>query len=375
MLFWLFAAFLTLIAALAVLWPWLRQPSSPQAEAAGDLAVYRDQLAELDRDVARGAIAAETATEARAEIARRVLKASAKAGEPVRSARNLRLAGVAAVLAVPLIGWSFYATLGAPGLPAQPLAERMTRNPANNSVEELVARAESHLKANPDDASGWEVIAPIYMRIGRVDDAIKAYETLIRLAGQSADREAALGEALLTRDNGVIGPDSRAAFDRALTLDSKHAKARFFVALAHAQAGKLGEAKAQWTSLIADVDPASPWVGASREALAQVDQIAGGSAPAPVDKGPTQEEVAAANDMSAGDRAAMIDSMVARLDASLKEKPGDLDGWKKLVRAYLVMGKPDAAKDAIVRAEKGLEPGRFAELKTFARDAGMTGLE
>lgn len=374
MVFWLFAALLTLIAALAVLWPWLRPLGEAPAGTDGDVAVYRDQLAELDRDLARGVLAEGAAAEARAEIARRVIKASGDVAAATAPARSLRFVHLAAILAVPVLGWAFYGVLGAPGMPAQPLAERMSKNPANNTVEELVARAESHLKANPQDVAGWEVIAPIYMRIGRTQEAAEAYRTAIRLSGATADREASLGEALLAIDNGVIGAESRAAFDRALGLDAKNAKARFFLALAAAQAGKLDDAKAQWTALIADADPASPWAGASKEALAQVDRISAGGVPAQ-DKGPSEADVAAAQDMSAADRTAMIESMVERLDASLKENPGDLDGWKKLVRSYLVMGKADAAKDAIARAGRGLEPARLAELKAFAREAGMTGLE
>lgn len=372
MLFWLTAAALTLVAALAVLWPWLRPLGDAPAENAGDLAVYKDQLDELERDVARGALPEDAAAEARAEIARRALKSAGPAAT-AKPARSLKLAHLAAVLAVPALAWGIYAPLGAPGLPSQPLAERMSRNPAQNSIDELVARAENHLKANPDDAAGWEVIAPIYMRTGRAAEAVAAYANVIRIAGATAERESNHGEAMLARDNGVMSGESRAAFERAVKLDGKWPKARFFIALADAQEGKLEEAKAGWTALIAETAPESPWVGASRDALAQV--AAAATAPAPADKGPSAEDVAAANDMSAGDRTAMIETMVARLDASLRDNPGDFEGWKKLVRSYLVMGKGDAARDALTRAEKGLEPGRFAELKNFARDAGMTGLE
>lgn len=370
MMFWLSAAALTLVAALAVLWPWLRPLPDAAAETAGDIEVYRDQLDELERDVARGVLSGEAVAEARAEIARRALKAAG--GEASnRPQRSLRMIHFAAVLMVPALAWGLYAGLGSPDLPAQPLAERMSRNPAQNSIEELVARAESHLKANPDDAAGWEVIAPIYMRTGRGADAAAAFAKVITLSGATADREANLGEALLARDNGVIGADSRAAFDRALKLDARHSKARFFIALGEAQAGRFDAARSQWTALIADAGPDSPWVGASREALGQIDSLAA----APADKGPSAGDIAAANDMSAADRTAMIESMVAKLDASLRDKPDDLEGWKKLVRSYLVMGKADAAREALARAGTGLSPEHFAELKTFARDAGVTGIE
>ena len=101
-----------------------------------------------------------------------------------------------AVLAVPLVGWAGYALLGSPDLPPQPLSARLSANPASNTMEELVARAERHLAQNPDDGKGWDVLGPIYLRIGRFDDAIAAFGRAIQLEGATASREAGLGEAL-----------------------------------------------------------------------------------------------------------------------------------------------------------------------------------
>lgn len=370
MSFWLAAALLTFVAALAVLWPWLRAPRSHAGRAEADLAVYRDQLAELDRDVARGVLPVVEADEARAEIGRRVLKSAAEAGQARSPSQPRRLVHLAAVLAVPLISWALYADIGSPGLPAQPLSERLARDPSKNTIEELVARAEAHLAANPDDAAGWEVIGPIYLRVGRYDDAVRAFTRLIALAGATADREAALGEALLAKNGGTVDQESLAAFQRALAIDGKLPKAHFFVALAAAQSGRTDEARAKLTRLVEENESSSPWVGAAQEALQQLDQMA-----AARDRGPTDEDVAASSAMSDGDRQAMIESMVAQLDARLAENPADADGWKKLVRSYLVLGRADDARAAIARAAKGLDGGQIEELKQLARDAGLTGVE
>lgn len=370
MVFWLAAASLTIIAALAVLWPWLRAPVRSTERGRADLSVYRDQLAELEREVARGAIPASEAESARAEIGRRVLKAAAADASPAARKGAPRIVHMAAVLAVPFIGWGAYASLGSPGLPSQPLAERLSGDPSRNSVEELIARAEAHLAANPNDIAGWDVVAPIYVRVGRYDAAVGAYETAIRLAGSTDVREAGLGEAIMARDDGAVGPQALEAFNRALSLNPKMAKALFFVALAEAQAGRIDSARSGFQQIVDSTDPASPWVGASRNVLAEL------SAPAAMpDRGPSDADVAASAGMSSQDRTAMIESMVAQLDARLAENPSDAEGWKKLVRSYLVLGKPDEARSALARAAKGLDADRLAELKAFARDAGLTGVD
>ena len=60
-----------------------------------------------------------------------------------------------------------------------------------------MAQVEAHLESKPDDGRGWEVVAPVYLRLGRFEDAVKARRNALRLNGASADREADLGEALM----------------------------------------------------------------------------------------------------------------------------------------------------------------------------------
>src|SRR5690606_12195023 len=153
MLFWIIAAALTLAASLSVLLP-LAGGSSRRGGGGADspdIAVYRDQLSELDRDLGRGLIQPAEAEQARAEIARRLLRADAAAdGATVRrDGKVFRAVSAAAVLAVPLLSWGLYGALGSPDLPSQPLAGRLAKNPADSSVDELVARAEAHLAADP----------------------------------------------------------------------------------------------------------------------------------------------------------------------------------------------------------------------------------
>jgi cytochrome c-type biogenesis protein CcmH len=373
MWFWIVAALLTLGASLAILAPMLRARPDAAAADAYDIEVYRDQLAELDRDAGRGLIRPAEAEEARAEISRRILRAgrSEMSGRQTAGGRGGRMLAGAAVLAVPLISWSFYGVLGSPDLPSEPLAARLAKNPANSTIDELVARAEHHLAEAPSDVRGWDVLAPIYVRMNRFADAANAYRTAIKLDGSSPAREAGLGEALAAEQDGMVSAEAEAAFKKALTLDPENVKARFFLATAKAQEGETEEAARRWSAMLADLPQNSPWRAAAGEALAAI-----GNKPAAI-PGPTQDQMAAASSMSAGDRAAMIEAMVSRLDGELQKNPDNPDGWRRLVRSYMVLGKKTEAEDARKRgvAALGADSEAAKELDRFAASLGLTRTE
>jgi cytochrome c-type biogenesis protein CcmH len=377
MLFWVIAAILTLGASLAVLLPLAARAKPDGDSSSHDLEVYRDQLSELDRDVSRGLIHPSQADQARAEIARRILRLDSSATEKAEergSTVATRLVTTVAVLLVPLVSWGTYIELGSPDLPSQPLAERLAKNPADSSVEELVARAEAHLAANPSDGRGWDVVAPIYLRMQRFPDAVAAYRNAIRLDGDSAARQAGLGEAIANEAGGIVSTDAQAAFETALKLDPANAKASFYLAVAMAQEGRGDEATARWQALLAALPVDSPWRNAVEEALAR----SGNRAAAANDAvGPTKQDIDAASSMSAQDRSAMIETMVAGLDEKLRQNPRDAEGWTRLVRSYLVLGKTSQARDALNRgiAAFGADTDEARKLVAFAASLGLAETE
>ena len=85
-----------------------------------------------------------------------------------------RAAALAALILLPLGAASFYLMLGSPDLTGQPQAARREAPPEQRPIAELVGRVEAHLEQNPEDGRGWEVLGPVYMRLGRYDDAVKA---------------------------------------------------------------------------------------------------------------------------------------------------------------------------------------------------------
>jgi cytochrome c-type biogenesis protein CcmH len=378
MLFWVIAAILTLGASLAVLLPLTGGMKGASPAGDHDLEVYRDQLSELDRDMARGLIQPGEAEEARAEIGRRILRLSAAvqpgAATP-RSARGARRVASVAVLSVPLLSWGLYGMLGSPDLPSQPLAERLAKNPADSSVDELVARAEAHLAANPSDGKGWDVLAPIYLRLQRFPDAVTAYRNAIRLDGDSAVRQSGLGEAIASAAGGIVSADAQKAFEAALKLDPANAKANFYLGVGLAQEGKKAEAVTAWQKMLGQLAPDSPWRNAVQQALAEAGAPAvAGAAPA---NGPDAQQVEAARQMSPQDRQAMIETMVAGLDDKLKQNPRDEEGWMRLIRSYVVLGKADQARAALGRAVAafGADSEQARKFTAFAASLGVTATE
>ncbi|MCC5778158.1 c-type cytochrome biogenesis protein CcmI [Nitratireductor sp. B36] len=371
MLFWILAAFLTFIAAFAVLRPFAVRQAPAEDAGAHDIEVYRDQLEEVERDAKRGLIGQQEAEQARAEIGRRILQVSEAADirDSTRSNRRVtQLTAAAAVLAIPLVSWGLYVFTGEPGMPAQPLHARTAAEPADASIDELVARAETHLATNPDDARGWQVLAPVYMRLGRFADAQTALQNIMRLSGETAELKAALGEAMVGAARGMVTADAEGVFEQALALDPNEPKARFFLGLARAQEGATEDARTIWRGMLENLPDASPWREAAQQAMAQ----SGGEGASA--RGPAAGEVAAASDLSETDRQAMIEGMVKGLDEKLRENPSDLEGWRRLIRSYVVLQRPEAAKEALARAVAafGDKASESAELKGFAANLGVT---
>jgi cytochrome c-type biogenesis protein CcmH len=373
MLFWVVAAVLTLAACLAVLVPLVRRPAQADSGKSHDLEVYRDQLDEVDRDAARGLIGDGEAEQARAEIGRRILRLESAGAEAVKERRRPavpRVAGMTAVLAVPVVAWGLYGLLGSPDLPSQPLRERLAKSPAESTVDELVARAEAHLAANPNDGRGWDVLAPIYLRIGRPGDAVIAYRNTIAINGPTAARESGLGEAIAVAAGGMVSAEAEAAFRRALALEAGNPKARFYLASALVQEGKPAEAADAWRAMLGALPVDSPWRPPVEQAILEAERR---MAVTEAGSGPSQEQIDAAATMSAEDRNAMIETMVAQLDEKLRANPRDAEGWRRLLRSYQVLGNAEAARDALQRGVTalGANSEEAKELEAFAVSLGL----
>jgi cytochrome c-type biogenesis protein CcmH len=338
-----------------------------------EAAVYKDQLAEIDRDLAAGLIVASEAEAARTEIGRRLLAAADQAkGPPLRSNTALRRAvAIVALLGLPAIGLALYLPLGSPRLPDFPLAAR-NRAPDAQPLDGLVAQVEQHLEKNPTDGRGWSVLAPVLLRMGRYDDAVRAFRNSITYSGESADRRADLGEALAAAAGGVVTKEAKAEFERALALSADEPKANYFLGLAAEQDGRKADAASIWRTMLDKGAPDAPWRPLVRQALARIGGPAATGVLAPA---LSDESKAAAENMNGADRDAMIRGMVERLATRLKQNGDDVDGWLRLVRAYLVMGERDKARGALNEARQAVanDAERLRQLNEGLKNLGIDG--
>ncbi len=379
-----FACVSALVLA-ALVYPLVRRGREAVPPAEHDIAVYRDQLAELERDAASGHISPADAEAARNEISRRML--TARAAAPVadnESAGRRRAVAAMALVLVPGIAAAAYALNGRPGMPAVPLAERLDRAVEQGDFPAMVARVEQHLQANPNDANGWAVLGPAYRRLGRNADAAAAFTQLIRLNGPNADVFADLGEAMVAANDGLVSAEARAALDEALKLNPKQPKARFYRTLADEQTGDRAKALAGWKALLAETPAEASWKGAVEDRIAALEgpaQAPQAQAPSTAGQGGAAVGAAPAlpagaeaiQQLPAGEQQAMIRGMVDRLDERLKADGSDLEGWLRLARARAVLGERDRAVAALDTAASRFrdDAAAMAQIDEARRTLGL----
>ena len=366
MTLWFVFALMTAAAIFAVLWP-LGQGARP-GQGGSETAVYKDQLAEIDRDVAVGRIGPPEAEAARVEIGRRLLAAAEDVPAPPAASTPLRrMTAVAALIGLPVLAAALYLPLGSPRLGASPQAAQERAPGALPPLDELVVQVQQHLEQSPADGRGWAVLAPVLARLGRYDEAVRAYRNSIIYNGENAPRRADLGEAIAAAAGGVVTSDARTEFERAVALDADDVKANYFLGLSAEQDGRTAEAASIWRGMLAKAPADAPWREPVQAALTRV---GGPTAPALSD-----DAVAAARNMDEAGRGAMISGMVERLADRLKQNGDDVEGWLRLVRSYLVLGDRDKARSAQTEARRAVanDAERLRQLNDGLKNLGLDG--
>ena len=406
MTFWLIGLALAALGFLPVVLTLWR--GHGQADAAPELGVYRDQLAEIDRDIARGVLSGDEAERTRAEVARRLLAADRARRAPAGEApRAVRLAGGAAVLVLGSAGVvALYVWLGAPGYPDLPIekrladaAERRADRPSQAEAEtraaaslpppvepdpdfaQLLERLRSAMETRQEDPQGWRLLARNEARLGNYPAAARAQQRLVALLGTEAPAEerSFLGEMLVLAAGGFVTREAEAAFDAALARDPGDGRAAFYKGLTLAQTGRPDLAFRIWRPLLESAPPGAPWVAPIRARIGQVAALAGidyelppepaGTAP----PGPSAEDMAAARDMDPAARQQMIRSMVERLGERLATEGGPAPEWARLIRALGVLGERERAQAIFTESRQVFanQPDDIAALEEAARAAGV----
>jgi cytochrome c-type biogenesis protein CcmH len=337
---WLTLAVATSLAALAASWPLLRSRTRRR------------------KPTEAGA--------ARAEVASRPIAVGDGGGSRSVDPRLRRAAAIAIVVLIPVVGVAAYAVLRRPKLLDAPLASSQVDDSAPDAVEAAVAHVEAEIAASPDNAKAWSALAPVYLRLGRYDDAVAAYRQALRLRGEDGTLRADLGEAEMAAAGGIVTADARADFDRALADSPGLPMARFYLALAAEQGGDTAKAIEAYQSLLGELGDHPQWLEIDKARLAALKGEAPPSPTAPAAVART------AGEPDKGQQE-MIRAMVARLADRLADKGGDAEEWMRLIRSYAVLREPDKAVAALASARKTLtaDPTAVANLDALARELGL----
>ncbi len=366
---------MTAAAVLAVLWPLVRRRP---ARGGSDIEVYRDQLDEIGRDRAVGLIGEAEADAAQVEVSRRLIAAADAARTQDRTAAASpfarRLSAMAGLILLPVGALALYLALGSPQLASDAAVARRSVADEAHSVAAMVAKVEAHVTANPQDGRGWEVLGPVYMRLGRFGDAVRAWQMSIGINGATAPRLADLGEALTASANGIVTTEAKAAFDQALALDPQDVMSRFYVGMAADQDNRRADADKIWRDLLASAPPGAPWIEVVQRAMARNAPPVAAAATPPV-PGPSAADVAAAQGMTQDEQSQMIGGMVARLAERLKTNGDDVAGWQRLLRAYVVLGDRAKASAAAADARRALagDPAKLRQIEDAVKELGLKG--
>lgn len=395
--FWAASAGLLAVVA-AILLGALRRHRSLADATSVDLKVYKDQLAEVDRDIARGTLSTEEAQRLRSEVGRRILDTDRAAGQTATSRATpvvLPAAGIVVALAG---GIAAYAYLGAPGYPDLPLDDRiaaadarmLTRPPQAEAVAatpppmapsdldpaflDLMEKLRVAVAERPDDQRGLELLARNEAALGNYAAAEAALRQLIAAKGDAAtgDNYAALAEIMVSAAGGYVSPETEAELVEALRRDPQNPIARFYSGLLFAQAGRYDRTFALWQPLLEEGPADAPWVQRIRGEIEDVAYLAGVNYSLP-ETGPSAGDVAAAADMAPEDRQAMIEGMVVQLSDRLATDGGSVEDWNRLIRSLVVLERRDEAQ-TIYDEAKTRFAGRDAELSFLRLAAVESGL-
>jgi len=396
--FWVAAAVLTAVTLALLLVPLVRRRDGAAPDRSDyDLSVYRDQLAEVDRDLERGVLGADQADAARLEIKRRILAAGADTESGVHNApsKQAHRAIVAVIaVAVPAFAVAVYLDLGSPSTPDLPFAERpatpgrsapaMAGSGASaGSMDDAITRLQQRLESDPGNVEGWMLLGRSCMTMERPAEAAEAFRRAVD-GGAGPVASALFAEALVAAHGGGVTEEAAQAFEAALADNPLNPKARYYLAMARAQRGDLQGALDGWVDLVALSPTDAPWLELVRGHIAraaaelgvdlaslqpsaearvlasQVPRTMPTQQPAPpvarapaagTAPGPTRADMEAAAQMSASEQSEMIRGMVERLAARLEDEPDDRDGWLRLARAYEVLGEAEKAAEAREKAE------------------------
>lgn len=401
MTFWLAAVAMAVGVAALLARAMLRGAAG--GTAVTDLDIYREQLAEVERDRDRGLIDQTEAERLRVEVSRRLLDADRKAQGAASGApeprRATRLAAAVTAVTVLAGGLGLYALIGAPRYPDLPIKARIAmaeearqNRPGQASAEpeaglsqpradldqrhaELMQRLRATLSERPDDLEGHVLLARNEAALGNFVAARKAQERVLEIKGDAADAGDWANYALLQvyAAGGYVSPEAEAATAEALRRDPSNGIARYLTGLLYAETGRPDLAFRVWRPLLEESPPEAPWSAAIRDRIGEVARLAGARYQPSPPLGPSAADVAAAGDMSSEERQQMIRGMVEGLAARLADSGGPAEDWARLITALGVLGENARAGRIYAEAQDvfAANADDLAVIRSAAERAGI----
>ena len=376
MLFWITSAAMAVLVTMVLARALWRGGTGNVQPAAFDVQVYRDQLAEVERDVARGVVPQEDATRVRTEISRRILAADSAAQETARPRHGPREAGLIGIVLLLMAGsLALYANIGRPGYGDLALADRIAfaketreNRPSQQAAMDslpaglisqdvapeyiaLVDQLRSAIKDRPDDLQGLRLLAENEANIGNFSNAVAAQREVLRILGEGATVKdiGGYGELLVLAAGGYVSPEAEAPFREVLVRDQRDGRARYYIGLMLIQTGRPDQAFRLWDGLLRRGPEDAPWIAPIKGQIMAVAQLAGVNYTMPQigpghRSGPSAEDIEAAGEMSAAERMEMIGGMVAGLSDRLAREGGPPQDWARLITSLGVLGQTQQAR-------------------------------
>ncbi|MDB2579032.1 c-type cytochrome biogenesis protein CcmI [Tateyamaria sp.] len=405
MLFWIVTAVLTLSVVSALSGALMGARRDARPPAAYDLDVYRDQLKEVERDLARGVVSESDAERARTEVSRRILHADATVQTSISQTHPTGGMLIAAITSVVIAGASYlmYLQLGAPGYgdlrlanriemaetlraerPSQTTAEASLPNkgpPLNLSPDyvALVEQLRETVGARPNDLQGQVLLSQSEGQLGNFAAAHAATARVLAIKGANATATdfADYADLLILATGGYVSPQAEGVLERALSMDPANGPARYYFGLMMSQTGRPDTALRVWDQLLREGPPDAPWVPPIEAQIEEMAMRAGVNYARPAigtGRGPSAADIDAAGDMSPAERMEMIQGMVAGLSDRLATEGGPVEDWSQLISSLGVLGQMDQARAVFENALKAFGDNRAA-MDLLNRTADRIGLQ
>jgi len=360
--FWVIAVLLAAGALAFVLPPLLgrRRKATGATQDATNVAVYRDQLRELEADVAGGTLARDQFDEARRELEARLLDDVRDSATGARAATPGRMAAVTAGIAIPLVAILLYLAVGTPNAllpqPAGGDGHGITRQ----QIEGMVDRLSARLAENPDDATGWAMLGRTNAVLGRFPEAASAYANAVKRSPPDAQLLADYADALAMAQGRRLEGEPERVIAQALKVDPKNVKALALAGTVAFEKKDFKGAIALWQRILEVVPPDSDMAGSIRDSIADAEQLSGGAA-----KAQPAPKAAAATKPAASAPGAI--SGTVRLAPALAAKSAPAD-------TVFIFARPaDGPRMPLVVIRKQVRelPAAFSLDDTMAMSAGM----